>query len=49
MIEHTDSYKQNNWKNASTQSIKTKYNNYKNSLLVAGRITKTVFTNSQLM
>ena len=43
MTEHKDSYKQNNWKNASTQR------NYKNSLLVADRITKRVITNSQLM
>ena len=33
MAEHKNSYKQNNWKNASTQ---------KNSLLVADRITKRV-------
>ena len=39
MTEHKDSYKQNNWKNASTQR------NYKNCLLVADRITKRVITN----
>ena len=43
MTEHKGSYKQNNWKKASTQR------NYKNSLLAADRTTKRVITNAQPM